>query len=96
MALFVFSREWRARWLSFKTTPYPPWLKSNEIVIRKCDVELIFPLNRGCEQITVRLLTKFHPELQTFEIEQFLTKLRFEQRDKLAELRIELKKEQSG
>ena len=31
-----------------------------------------------------------HPELRTFEVEQFLAMLRFEQRDKLAELPIDL------
>jgi hypothetical protein len=31
-----------------------------------------------------------HPELPTLEVEQFLAMLRFEQRDKLAELPIDL------
>ena len=41
-------------------------------------------------RISVGAPTKIHPELRTLEVEQFLAMLRFEQRDKLAELPIDL------
>lgn len=47
-------------------------------------------------QIQPPLPGKTHPEPRTMDVEQFLAQLRFEQRNKLAELPTDLMRERSG